>query len=92
MYTQTKEDKICLSVYEATLENTIETSRVHDKEMKKMLNFGTHEVTTNLKSVVNSIVVRLKNQPGHPESEKYQTILDQCWLACTFHEVKHDRY
>ena len=61
LYTQTKENKICLSVYEATLENTIETSRVHDKEMKKMLNFGTHEVTTNLKIVVNSIVVRLKN-------------------------------
>uniref|UniRef100_A0A8C0PPK2 HTH CENPB-type domain-containing protein n=1 Tax=Canis lupus familiaris TaxID=9615 RepID=A0A8C0PPK2_CANLF len=62
-YIQKKEEDICRSVREAAPESAKVTSIVRDAAMEKMekqLNLWIQEMSTNKKSIVDSVVVRLK--------------------------------
>ncbi|XP_047576390.1 tigger transposable element-derived protein 1-like [Lutra lutra] len=62
-YIQKKEEDIRRSVHKATPESAKVTSIVHDGAMEKMekqLNLWIQEMTTNKKSIVDSVVVRMK--------------------------------
>lgn len=67
VYSQKKEEEILQSLCEAAPGSANVTSMVPDKAMEKWLYLWIHEMTTDFKSVVNSIVVRLKAQQiyGH---------------------------
>lgn len=91
---QTKEEEICLPVYE-TIWKVPVTPTVCNEEgekMEKIVNCWIDEMTTNCLS--SNTVVRTKKWISSPRLKKnVKRFLIRCWLACMFQKAKrHERY